>query len=313
MIDQPKTAPQRKAFFNRRFLWLLIFILIPLIPLLNNLGPSEAFLVEPPAGEVRTHFALAEVEFQQEVMAGLPVTWAPLPASGQIRISVLSDRQPLAVERPPETTELDLEARHGRLVATLTLPLTTAALQDGTRFLNHWLPVANRQTRVVMTGELTPERTQEIASVLAGADAPGVVVDIQPPSAVTRLTSPPPGTEEHLHFALAMDLLRQRLSGYNATLRWSHRGRDSLALLNTTLDSSQRQVPSEARFLETRAAWATAQGEGERPTDYIHRQLVTLAAYDVAPERLPARADELAALDYATFTTLWEQWLGTAP
>lgn len=308
MSARSQPNPYRKPFFGRRFLWLLIFILIPVIALLNNLGPSEAFLVDPVEGEVRTEFEVAQLSVRQDEFAGLPVTWVDLPDSGQVRVSVLSNRQPLEAAPAPGDTHLEVTARHGLMVSTLTMPLTTGALQDGTRFLSQWLPANTAQTRLVVTGDLTPERVEEIASRVASADAPGAALQVSRPAAVTRLVSPRPGTEGYLHFALAMELLGERLDGYNARLIWSHRTRDSEALLNTTLDSSQRRVPGEQDFLTLREDWVDAHTEQRRSVDYIHGQLVTLTAYDVTPDHLTERTERLAELDYETFRRLWEQW-----
>lgn len=310
MRRRQSPSPHKKPTFDRRFLWLIIFIMIPLIPLLNSLGPAEAFMVSTTTEAAQTEFAAADLRVHKTAVAEVPTTWSSLPGSQLVRISVLTDRQPLARPEPPAMTDLAIEARHGYLLVTLTLPLTTSALEAGTRFLDNWLPLPNDRTRYALSGDLTPELVLEIGDYLRRADAPGAGFDPASAPAVTTLTSPLPGRLDYEAFVIATDLLRRRLGGYNAQLRWDHSERQSKALLNITLAPDQRHLPTPEQFEASLARRVTDLNRSTLTTAQIHRQLITLAAYDLPTDILTQRQSQLETLDYAAFTDHWEAWFG---
>lgn len=309
--QSPGQLARRKPLFNRRFLWLIILLLLLLIPLLDRLGPSEAFLVSPPADDdVQTHFDLDSLAPEVIAPQGIPVTWVNLPDSNHITLTVIDSRQPAAATEPPESVRFELLSRHGRLLITAHFPLTSGALEDGTRFLNLWLPQPADMTRYVISGNLTEERVVAISEQLSGSDAPGSPFAPARRSSVTALSAPYPDGDEYLAFRIAMDLLEQQLGGYNARLSWDESGRQSRALFNITLDPQQRQLPDAERFEAVRERWAGHWRSEARTARYIHEQLVTAAAYDQRPQTMLDREARVKALDYDQFTTVWETWVG---
>lgn len=310
MSRRQSPSARKKSMFDRRFLWLIIFILIPLIPLLNNLGPSEGFLVPANDEPTQDRFARTGLQVQKSALGDVPATWVNLPNSDAVRVSVLTDRQPLARPEPPANVSLSVDARHGYYVATVTLPLTTAALESGTRFLDHWLPAPTARTRYALSGDLTDQRVMEIGLALGRADAPGSPFAPVAPSAVTAVTGPLPGQVEYEAFVIGMDLLSRRLDGYNPRLRWDHSERQSKALLNITLAPAQRGVPPAEDFQAALARRRAALTTDTLNAAHIHRQMITLAGYDLPADTLTTRLDWLDHLDFEVFASQWEVWFG---
>lgn len=309
--QNPSQLARRKPLFGRRFLWLTILLLLLLIPLLDRLGPSEAFMVSPPAeGDVQTQFDLADLSPQVSAPQGIPVIWVHLPDSNHISLTVVDSRQPGAAPEQPEAVDFELSSRHGRLLITAHFPLTSGALEDGTRFLNLWLPTPTDTTRYVISGNLTEERMETISERLSGSDAPGSPFSPARRSSVTSVTAPYPDSDDYLAFRIAMDLLEQQLGGYNARLSWDEGARQSRALFNISLDPQQRQLPNAERFEAARERWAMRWRSEGRSARYIHDQLITAAAYDQNPETVLDWGARVRALDYDQFADVWEEWVG---
>lgn len=312
MRSRSAVSHHKKPLFNRRFLWLIILLLLFLIPLLDRMGPSDAFMVTAPASdEVQTRFATADLAPEQQRLEGVPVTWLALPDSDRVRVSVLTDRQPLENPSPPEVTQLTLEARHGLFVATLSMPLTTSALEDGTRFLNLWLPANTDRTRYVISGNLNQARVNAIVEQLAVSDAPSAGFDPAPRPAVTRLSAPPPGGVEYLAFSLATDILRERLSGYNVRLGRDDTQRSHQALFNSTLDPDQRALPDEDTFDQALAARLDTLATEPRSMEALHQHLLLAAAYDLSADTVWTRPERWRDLTYEDFVTQWEALFGS--
>lgn len=312
MRSRSAVSHQKKPLFSRRFLWLIILLLLFLIPLLDRMGPSDAFLVTAPSsGEVQTRFDIADLAPEQQRLEGVPVTWLALPDSDHVRVSVLTDRQPLENPSPPPETQLNLEARHGLFVATLRMPFTTSALEDGTRFLNLWLPATTDRTRYVISGNLDQDRVDAIVEQLAVTDAPSAGFDPAPRPAVTRLSAPVPGGKEYLAFALATDILRQRFSGYNVQLSRDDSQRAHQALVNSTLDPNQRALPSEDTFEQALANRLDLQPPTTRSAQELHQDILLAAAYDLSADTQWTRPERWQEITYDDFVTQWEALFGS--
>lgn len=308
MTEQPA---EEKKLFSRRNLWILIFILIPLIYVLNEMGPDDS--VPSHAEPLQTAFDIGHVVVQRERMSGQPVWWTALPGSGVVEIGVLEPRLPTARIPIPDSQDLVTTARNDQFIVYLRSPVEQAALEVSLDFLTEWLPPPSPTTTYVLAGDLNAALTEQLVAILTRSRGPSIAFVAQPRAAITRLTSPPTGTQDQLAFVMAAELLRARLAGYDIQLSWDHRGERSIALINSSLLPEHREVPSQAEFERVQMAFLEQAYRTERSVQQISRYMMTMAAFGLETDYMATQTTRTRTLDYATFARVWRERISATP
>ncbi|GGX42105.1 hypothetical protein [Saccharospirillum salsuginis] len=282
--------------FSRRTLWIIIYITIPLIFVLNQLGPDSD---EAPSGPERLIWSLDRIEFQRD-----DHLWTvELPDSRTVRLTVIQDRIPAESMTLPDAEAIRTSRQGGRFLVTVVNPTDRRALETSVDFLQQWLPDGDRRD-LVLSGPLTADLRAEARRLTAPLAGTGVDNQVAPQPALTRLTSPPMGSQRQLAFLLWVGVLQQRLSGYEPEVRWDHRGRPSEVLINQTLAPEALGPVTEAELEPVLAAYQSAAEQRERSGEQIHRYLVTTAVYGLPLDFLLTQPERLASI---TLTDVNEQ------
>lgn len=278
--------------FNRRTLWIIIYITIPLIFVLNQLGPEPE---EPPsAEEAATHWSLDEIEFRRD--EGL---WTvDLPGSSVLRLTVIQNRIPAEAVTLQSSNAIRTSQQGGRFLVTVVNPASEEALVTSIEFLQDWLP-DGQDRAVVLSGPLNPAWLAETRRLLDTLSGTGAENQVESVPALTRLSSPPMGSERQLAFLLWIGVLQQRLSGYEPEVRWDHRARTSEVLINQTLSPEVLVPVTEAELAPVLEAYQTSALNRDRGGEQIHRYLVTTAVYDLPLDFLLKQPQRLASVTLA--------------
>lgn len=279
--------------FSRRTLWLIIFVTIPLIVVLNRVGQEEGAVsevVEPQS------WSLDDLAVQTDERAPGRTFWTvDLDGARQLRLTITQDLIPteqldIAIDAAVSTSR-----QGGQFQVTVVNPADTAALEASVDFLQGWLPDGDSRS-VVLSGDLDDDRMAVAGRLLGPLSGEGMANQVAPQPSLGRLRSPPMGTNEQLAFLLWIGVLQQRLSGYDPQVRWDHRAAASQVLINQTL-STDLFVPVTDEELEPiRAAYTASAEQRSRSAEQIHRYLVTSAVYDLPPDFLVSQQQRLAAI-----------------
>lgn len=281
--------------FSRRTLWIIIYITIPLIFVLNRFGqnPEPTDTAADSAGTTaeQTAWSLDAVTFERD--DGL---WSvQLPGSALWRLTVVQTRIPTEDLALPAGDAIRTSRQGGRFLVTVTNPANARALRESVDFLRRWLPDGDDRA-VVLSGDLTDEARTQARRLLGALQGEGVANEVAPRPALTRLTSPPMGTPEQLAFLLWIGVLEQRLRGYDPQIRWDHRDRPSAVLINQTLDPDLFRPVTAEELEPVRSAYRRAANERRRTAVQIHRYLVTTAVYRLPTDFLRTQPERLAAV-----------------
>lgn len=312
MSDQPKSRLRAKPHFSRRFLWLLILLLLPLIPFLDSLGPDEVYQLPEQTSEPVSSFAASRVfdDTVSEVRGNVPVIRLPLPEAPEFRLSVVSDRQPAELPPLPQGVTGESVFRYGRWVLNLVIPYDGEPLEALAEYLMEALPPATRDTGYVLSGPWTDEVASAVVGSLVQSDAPSYRVDPPGSRGVVVYTSPYPDEPGYWSFVLAMDLLDQRLGGYRAEMHWNQQVRPAEVALTTSLLPEQRGLPDSTDFENSRRRLLRAVAAEERSLAGWHQQLIWVAAYNLAPRHLAEREQRVGTLSFDEFARTWENLIG---
>lgn len=313
MSEEPRSRLRAKPHFSRRFLWLLILVLLPLIPFLNSLGPDETYQLPDRTTTPAVSFSATTVvsSAQSEVRGNVPVLRLPLPEAEQFRLAVISDRQPAELPPLPDGITGESVFRYGRWVLNLTVPYEGDQLESLSEYLMWALPPATRDTRYVLTGPWTDQLAGAVVGALVQSDAPSYRVSPPRSRGIVVYSSPYPNEPDYWSFVLAMDLLDQRLSGYQAEMQWNQQVRPAEVALTTSLLPEQRDRPEQGAFTDSQQRLLRAVAVEERSLAGWHQQLIWLAAYDLSPAYLAEREQEIESLMYSEFAQFWESLIGS--
>ncbi|MFG1498527.1 hypothetical protein ABMA57_18005 [Saccharospirillum sp. HFRX-1] len=277
--------------FSRRTLWIIIYVTIPLIFILNQLGG------EPDSDSVQSveqRWSLDDIDFQQNANR-----WqVDLPQAEQIWLSIIQPQAPAQTLASGDSTGLSLTRQGGQFVVTVVNPARLQLLETSVDFLVDWLPDSDNR-RIVVSGSLNDEWLAALAPLNGQLQGEARQTEIQPAAAVSRLTAPPMGSDEQLAFLIWVDVLEQRLGGYQPEVRWDHRAARSQVLFNQTLAPSLFAPVSEEELAPVLSAYRNAAAQRERRADQIHRYLVTTAVYQLPLDFLLRQPERLAQVDLA--------------
>lgn len=304
----PQSRPsfsRAKPRFSRRFLWILIFLLLLLIPLLSRLGPDEVTGL-PDREQVSDVVEVAGLTPVTELRGNVATVRAALPAAPVFRVTVLSAIQPLELEPLTEPLRGESFYRYGLWGLTLRAPYEATALADLADYLQFNLPPATPATRYVFSGPWSDESIGEVAGAMILSEAPSGDARPRPEAAVKTFAMPAPDAAAFWRFVLAMDLLDQRLVESTVELDWDQRVRPPRVYLSASLLPRHRTVPSEEAFVQARGRLARAVGAERLNVSAVHEHLVHMAAFDLPPSWLAGRLDAVQTLTYESFSEYWE-------
>lgn len=223
--------------FRRRTLWIIIYLTIPLIFILNQLGPGSSD-DEQSANET------ALVCTAEQCLLPSPSDFEFVLVSGLLPLV------PVSSVPVPEGVSLEVETRHHRLIARFTLGPDSAEVFF--TFLQAWLPAGSDPVWAVTAKD--PKAWGERLAIVEGQ---GMAVDIPGTSLEDgQLTIPPVGTVEGLAFQLWLSILQQRLQVEGvARLRVDTRPYPGRVLGLVELSESHLQPISEAEWQGAHDAW----------------------------------------------------------
>lgn len=274
--------------FRRRTLWIMIYLLIPLVFLLHRVGEEE---LSPVDVVYRDQWSLDAIEVERDG----DLRWVHLPDAQQWRLTV--------VQRQAPATELGLglsdavlqNMQGGYWLVTLANPVASGVMDDALSFLSTWLPDGTGR-QWVLTGPVTDDILSAIRlrdSELQGEARP---LPQAPDAAMTPLTSPPVGSEAQVAFLLWIGVLQQRL-GDSVELRWDHRFETSRILLNQSLNQALFEPVTAAEFDQVMSVYREAAAMRQRTAEQIHGALVLTAVYGLSPDFMLNQPERLAAID----------------
>lgn len=272
--------------FSRRTLWIIIYITIPLIFVLNQLGGES----EPAAGEAPPErWSLDDLQFEHSGNRWL----VDLPEAGQARLTVVQDRAPVGVAEGAQVSQ-----QGGLYLVTVSNPARLDLLETSIDFLVDWLPDGD-QRQLVLSGPLDDDWRAALAPLDGTLNGAGQAADVPSSAAVARLTAPPMHSDDQLAFLIWIAVLEQRLGGYQREVRWDHSGERSQVLFNQTLSPRLFALVTEAELEPVLAAYRQSANQRRRQADQIHRYLVTTAVYELPLDFLLRQPQRLAEVDLA--------------
>lgn len=290
--------------FSRRTLWIITFLTIPLIIVLNRVGQNEPENLSEP--ESRT-WLLDDLAVETDVQSPDRAFWTvDLDQARQLQLTIAQDQIPteqldIAIEAAVRTSR-----QGGRFLVTVVNPSDTEALVTSVDFLRAWLPDGGNRT-VILSGDLDDDRVAAARSLLEPLQGEGMVNQVAPLPSLGRLESPPMGTREQLAFLLWVGVLQQRLSGYDPQVRWDHRARTSQVLINQTLSPAIFDPVSAVELEPVQAAYTASADQRERSAEQIHRYLVTSAVYGLPSDFLVSQQQRLASITLDDVNAVREQ------
>ncbi len=262
--------------FRRSTLWIIIYITIPLVAILHAVGPKEPDKAEK-QGDFIEQWSLDELKMQCENQYCI----LPLEDTQTVYISAILDRVPVSSVPVPEGMALNVTQQGGQFVLTLSMSDSKKQLRILDAFLTDFIP-ESAQPAWVTTGAQDFIDAQRLTKITKRSVGESIANNINAKSSLTRLVSPPFGTSEQLAFLLWIEVLKQRLAGYDIRIQWDHRAATSYVLINTTLSSELFGSVSNEEFQAVLEAYQQAAGKRERTASQLHRYAVTASVYDLS-------------------------------
>jgi hypothetical protein len=293
----------RMFHFKRRTLWIIIYITIPLIIILNRLVP------EPD-----------DTSFVQQAA---PVSWSidditshcsgiacalELEGSARVIVSVIMNEAPINSIDVPKQLSLTTYRQGGYLIASAESLDSSAAIDDIWAFFEMWVP-KNSSVRWVMSGSDTK------AFLKSFEEAPetygnGMSLDMAPVNALTVLEAPKLGEIEQLAFLIWIEILKGRLSGYDVAVAWDHQRARSFVTFNTALDNSAFGRVTQAEFDKTLNAYNAAANTRMRDQAQLHRYALSAVVYDLPFTFFVQQPERLQALTLDIIESMREETFG---
>lgn len=272
--------------FSRRSLWIIIYITIPLIIVLNSLGPDEP--VSESSTIAEPLWSLDQVTLECESNVCVMV----LDDAKSVRVSLISSMMPDARLDIPDGIRLTISQQGGYFVANAEVVAGLSQLKSLTTFLQQWMPYTSN-VRIVATGSLSDAMKTQLMSIIPGLSGTGVPHQIAEVTGLGLLRSPSLGSQSQLPFLLWVEILKNRLAGYQVEVKWDHRRENSYVVFSTTLSSDVFYPVESEEFELVRTIYMQSAQSRDRSSQQIHRYAVTSALYGIPfgffvnqPERL---------------------------
>lgn len=281
--------------FSRRTLWIITYISIALIFVLHQAGdPGTDAELAREDGTVPESWSLDEIEFKQTN----DIWSVDLAGANQVTITVAQPSIPSEPVSQALSRSMRTSRQGGQFLVTVSNPATPEAIVASIDFLVDWLPPGEPR-QVIVSGPMTRSLLDQVERLQGALHGRGVPNQVVPLPALSRLTSPPMGSDRQLAFLLWIEVLQQRLDGYQPEVRWDHRQAVSEVLFNQTL-SSEVFAPVTQRELEpVLNAYRSSASIRRRSSEQIHRYLVTSAVYRLPNDFLLNQPRRLADVTLA--------------
>ncbi|MEJ2041685.1 MAG: hypothetical protein P8X74_00645 [Reinekea sp.] len=281
--------------FRRSTLWIIIYITIPLVAVLNAIGPKNDTPEYKPELDVIDIWSLDQVEFGCEGR----LCQLSLPGAKQFRFSILLDRVPTRSVPVPDNVSLSVSRQGGYFIVSVSATAQASAIDGVSDFLETFLPALG-ESKMVLSADKTMHGIDRLVKAVDEAQGDSVDNKVSQPSALTRLAAPSFGHPDQLPFLLWVEVLKQRLPGYQIEVRWDHRQATSYVLINTTVANELYAPVSEQEFATVHEAYQKAAAQRMRSASQLHRYAVTASVYQLPFEyfvRQPERLDRIRLAD----------------
>lgn len=275
--------------FRRRTLWIIIYLLIPLIFLLHRVGEEDAPAVEVAAAD---QWSLDALHVEQSSN----LWWVHLPGAQQWRLTVAQREAPARELGLGLSESVQQGMQGGYWLVTLSSPAMPESLEEALSFLSTWLP-DGAQRQWILTGPITDAMLAGIRQYDPLLQGEGQPLPLPPEPAANRLSSPPVGTHEQLAFLLWIGVLQQRLGGDASMVRWDHRFDVSQVVFNQSLNPALFEPVTSAEFEQVLGVYQASAEQRMRSAEQIHGSLVITAVHALSPGFMLNQPERLAAVD----------------
>lgn len=284
---------REKPLFSKSTLWILIFILIPLIALLNSLGQSNSRLTLP--ANIEQQWQLTELPINQQ-SGDFPVSILPV-ATDQLQVWLAFSALPVTQFVEPANVRIRTQYRAEKLLVQFVLPVNDEAFDQLLWMLADWAP-SDFVTGLGVLGPITDQALDELLDTITRAEGVAVALPIPEATDVTMIASPATGTAEQIAFLIAKDHVLNQLSGYRIQERWQHATTPSYLLVNRNIPTSALQ-PITLDVLQPRLQQLLLATEQPRDVDQLARYLAVMVAESLPPSFLTEQPARIRSVDLA--------------
>ncbi|TXR51840.1 hypothetical protein [Reinekea thalattae] len=303
--------------FKRRTLWIIMYITIPLIALLNSLGPDEsaqndaektqaasptestqsiASTTEPTNSAI-TEPVMADSWRLSELAFDCLNSVCPvyLPGAAEFYVTVISDQVP--VERVDVPTQLQVSAtgQAGWFVIRVKSPAGDEAIEQARLFLQQWLP-ANATMKLVLSGDIDSAIVEHWSSLKSELNASGAPYRAAVQALPTSIASPTLGSEQQLAFLLWSEVLKQRLAKQQIELHWDHRAKPSFLILSAPVDPADLKPVDNSELAPILSAYIDQAQLPQRSAEQIHRYAVSAVLHQLPLSYFAEQGERLNAI-----------------
>jgi hypothetical protein len=290
--------------FKRRTLWIIIYITIPLIFVLNSLGPNPDVKQELEKAPEFVLWSLDEVSTQCTPNKCL----LPLEGASDVVVSAILPSAPVKSIEIPAGFEFTTQWLGGKVVGQVRVLNQVSAFKDIQSFYRQWLPQA-AEVQWVVSGDLDDSELLTLLPLNTEFSNTSVPYNIKDPIGLTRLVSPTIGSEDQVAFLMWVEVLKRRLTGYDVQVRWDHRAPTSWVLFNSTIAADSLNTVTETEFQEVMDVYLAAANQRQREISQLHRYAVNALVYELPFEFFIQQPKRLQAVTLNDVNQIREQTL----
>lgn len=293
--------------FKRRTLWIIIYVTIPLIFILNQLGPTEEG-AEPGlfSSTPQTQWSLDDISAQcNEAYEQCTIA---LDNSDEVFVSAVVDRLPISAVDVPASVEPSTYEQGGKFVVTVRAANRRRAQRELLAFLRDWIP-SDAQRDWVVTGDISIDEARDWRLNANEGEGKSVISTRPIGPALTVINTPSVGHPDQLAYLIWMEILKQRLAGYSVQMTWDHRQQQSRVLINQTVVNEADAPVTPAELEPVLAAYLDSANQRLRSQEQIHRYLTTAVVYQIPFEYFIEQPERLQAITLEAVNEMREDTL----
>lgn len=291
LFERGPSMQDPSPWFSRKFLTVLMLVLIPVIYLLHSTGPKPGDLVA--SGQSEQLYDLGQIQPRVETQSFGPALRLDL-ANPELTLIFKLSQLPAQSWPLPDWVEVQGQVRAGHYLLSLTLAADQRRYNDLLLFLVDYLP-AQGVRGLAAIGPNTDASWQQLLTHVAQRSGQGQEVRPRDRRAITVLTSPATGTTEQIAFILAVQWLSSQLTAYAPSVEWDHSYSPSQVLINQSLPTSIEPMNDE-QFVRLQQQ-LSAQAEQPRSLRQIASYSLVLLAEQLSPEFITGQPERLAKLN----------------
>ena len=261
--------------FKRQTLWIIIYVTIPLIFILNSVGPG------PEQGassdiDAKLNWSLESITLECDKA----ICHQSLDGTTRLWVSAMFKPLPVSQVTVPDGLEFTVSRQGGYVVATLAFEQGPDAWRDVSAFLIQWLP-ANASIMWLVSGADPASFDELLANMETQMSGLSLDNEFVRPKAELVWQAPVIGDPDQLAFLLWIEVLKQRLAGSGIEVAWDHRQSNSYVTLNQPVPAGAF-LPVNSNELEPiLAVYVDSANERLRSGLQHHRYGVTSIIYSV--------------------------------